>query len=137
MQGLNALIMRSLADDYMSSAFPQEKSSFPLRNEYYNEETGEVVVDFALAGYDVDDINIEHFKDKFKITIDPSKNESVKQKDGLVCTLQNIKRAKFEGVYTLPYDNFNITEVTFKNGILRLRISPAESEKPKKIAITK
>lgn len=102
--------------------------TFPHSNVWVSKDTNTLTMEFALAGYEEEDISITANNNSVTIEADPKEIEDVL----LVHT--GIARRKVN--FTLAVDKaFDVrkTRTSFKNGLLTLEMQKAKSEKSVKL----
>jgi HSP20 family molecular chaperone IbpA len=112
------------------SAYAQ---NFPPMNSSLDEETGELTLEFALAGYAPEEISATFTGDRLKLA---AMKEEINQK-GKKMLKHGIRARNFEVSYVLPTGKFNTADATatYKNGLLKLVLMPAKDMTPKKLPI--
>lgn len=108
--------------------------NFPPMNSYLDESTGELVLEFALAGYSPESLEIYLMEDQLKLSakeVDPKKHEGKK------ILKSGIRSREFSVRYQIPAGKFDLTKATssFKNGLLTIILPPAADKKPIKLNI--
>jgi len=109
------------------------RSMLPL--DVYSNES-EVVVLAAIPGIDPEDLNISI--DKSTVTLSGEVRSASGSEEGKGATwhLNELSYGSFERSLTLPFQfDANRAEATFENGMLRLVLPKAESEKPRQIKV--
>jgi HSP20 family protein len=110
-----------------------ERNALPL-DVYSNEN--EVVVLAAVPGMDAEDLNISI--DKNTVTLSGTIKDAATSEEGKNATwhLRELSYGTFERSLTLPFVlDANRAEATFQDGMLRLVLPKAESEKPRQIKV--
>lgn len=107
----------------------RQSNSFPFYNIKKLGDT-EFVIELALAGFSIEDIDIVQEKSVLKIS---SKGKQVAP-DSMI--YQGFAFRSFERLFTLA-DNVKVEDATLLNGILSVRLQAIvpEENKPRKIAI--
>lgn len=101
---------------------------------YSNEN--EVVVLAAVPGIHPEDLNISI--DKSTVTLSGTIRSAAESEEGKSASwhLSELSYGSFERSLTLPFEfDANRAEATFDNGMLRLVLPKAESEKPRQIKV--
>lgn len=109
------------------------RSALPL--DVYSTEN-EVVVIAAIPGINPDDLNISI--DKSTVTLSGTVRSAAESEEGKNASwhLSELTYGSFERTLTLPFQfDANRAEATFDNGMLRLVLPKAESEKPRQIKV--
>ena len=114
--------------------FPQTHAAtgFPPYNIRRNRDADKFAIELALAGLDIDDVDIEVKEDV--LTVKSTWDE--KPEDDTVLLHKGISHKKFTRSFTLA-DDLKVVGANFKNGLLTIaleRIIPDE-KKPQKIKI--
>lgn len=131
--------LRSAMDRLFNESFvpgmvgSSERNMLPL-DVYSNEN--EVVVLAAVPGMDADDLNISI--DKNTVTLTGKIHDVRESEEGKNASwhMKELVHGTFERSLTLPFAlNANRAEATFDNGMLRLVLPKAESEKPRQIKV--
>ena len=106
--------------------------NFPPMNSFLNEESGELTLEFALAGFEAKNLELTISGDKLKLC-----GKAEAKTDERKVLKQGIRLRDFEARYGLPAGKFNSEDakVSFKNGMLTVRLTPAAGKKPIKINI--
>lgn len=126
-------------DLWISEAFAETKNlfdsaniKFPLSNVLIEKKSGDMVIQLALAGYSLEDLDLTTEDNQICIEGKAQKLDT----DEFSIYLQEIKRGQFK--QKIPVSSkFDLSKIEpkFVNGILSLRIPIAEDRKPKKILI--
>jgi len=118
-------VMNDLAHEANSSY----ASNFPPANVFINEESGELVLELAVAGYRPQDIEIMLTGDDVRIKSNAVTQESAKRQ----VIKQGIKARAFECKYKLASGKFDTegAAAEFENGLLRITIPAAKHQKPR------
>lgn len=128
-----------ISDVWIAQAFAETSSlinsaniKFPLQDILVEKETGSAIVQFALAGYSLKDIDLTVDDNHICIEGKAQKLDSSK----FDVFQREIKRGAFR--QRIPVSSkFDLSKIepTYRDGILSLKISLSEERKPKKIAI--
>jgi len=107
-------------------------SNFPPMNVFVDETTGEMQMEFALAGYDPKDIEIVFSGDALKVMSKKAEAEETRK-----IIKHGIRARTFECKYQLATGKFDTDNVkaTFKNGMLYLKIPASKDRTPKSVKI--
>jgi HSP20 family molecular chaperone IbpA len=131
-----SLLGRGVFDDIFDSMLDvpalmnRTTQGYPVADIYRNEE-GETVMEFALAGFDRENLHVEVFPDKRSIEVSADSHGDEEN------TSRRIARRTFHKSY-VNYDNnldLDAMSATFKNGLLRLVVPPRPELKPLAIEI--
>lgn len=108
-----------------------EQSPFPAMNVWTNNE--DVIVTTELSGFNADDIEISVVERNLQVS---GKRNLEELKEGEVFHRQERMTGQFSRSIRLPFlvDN-NKVEAEYANGVLKIYLPRAESEKPQKIQI--
>ena len=115
------------------SAQGSGRSMLPL--DVYSTEN-EVVVLAAIPGIDPEELNISI--DKSTVTLSGTVRSATESEEGKNASwhLSELSYGSFERSLTLPFQfDANRAEASFENGMLRLVLPKAESEKPRQIKV--
>lgn len=114
------------------SAYAQ---NFPPMNSTLDEGSGELTLEFALAGFKPEELEFTIAGDQLKLVGEVAKAKDDNSKKKILKT--GIRCRSFEARYRLPAGKFNTEEVkvSFKNGLLTVKLPPAAKSKPIKIDI--
>lgn len=106
--------------------------NFPPMDSTLDEETGELELEFALAGFDPKEIDAVFSGDELKISGKKTPVTTTK-----TVLKKGIRTRDFECRYLLPAGRFSTenAKASFKNGLLMLCIPPVPQRKPKKLQI--
>ena len=107
--------------------------SFPPVNIYINEESKDLTFEFAVAGYDKEDVSIDFNGDKMMLTM---KEKSAKI-DGLKLLKKGIKYPSVDSAYPVPVSKYETEKsvAVMSDGILSVKVPAKDEIKPKKITI--
>jgi len=126
-------------DSFISDAFKELDIlwndchiQFPPTNRLVEKETGNLVLQMAVAGYSPEDISVTT-EDNFILVEGKSQN---KDESKYVVQAKGIKGSSFKAKYPLStkFDMAKI-EASFKNGILEIVVPVSEEKKPKSVKI--
>ncbi len=108
--------------------------NFPPMDSTLDEETGELELEFALAGYDPEEIGVVFSGDELKL----SGTKKAAEEKKFTILKKGIRTRDFECKYILPPGRFSteLAKASFKNGLLKLSIPPVPQRKPNKLVIT-
>lgn len=106
-------------------------TGFPVVD-HYNDKDGNAVLEFALAGYKAEDLNVSVEGNKITVSSDCSESECKEPQ-------RRIARRKFTSSYTDANNTFDLQklEASFVDGILRIEIPKKDEAKPKVFTISK
>lgn len=130
------LLGRSVFDDVFDNFFvdfPQHlrktTSGYPVADIYRN-DSGDTVLEFALAGFSKEDLSIEVKPEKRSITISADSDESSSDN-------RRIARRSFQKTYVNYDDNLDLSlvEASFENGLLTVTVPTRPEVKPVSIKI--
>ena len=131
------LLGRTVFDDVFDNFFmdfPQHlkrtTSGYPVADIYQN-ETGDTVMEFALAGFSKEDLTIEVKPEKRSITV-AAKSENA------VDDARRIARRSFQKTYVNYDDNLDLSavEASFENGLLIVTVPTRPEIQPIKVNIS-
>lgn len=130
MDRLRREINRLLASAPASSR-DSSMASYPAMNVWTNQDGA--IVTAELPGVEADNINISVTGD----TLTLSGNREVEEiEEGATYHRREREVGSFTRVFQLPFQvESDAVEALFKNGVLRISLPRAESDKPKKIAV--
>lgn len=112
--------------------------NFPPMDAYVNRGDGTMVLEFALAGYEPENITAEFVGDRLTVT---GKKEAATADDGEAAAAEvlrkGIRSGSFKASYLIPEGKFNTQDAkaSYKNGLLVLVIPPLQDWTPKKLVI--
>jgi len=111
------------------------KHSFPPTN-IILKKNKDLVFEFAIAGYDVNDIYLSFEDDTMILEI---KKKESKLEDGDEYIFKGIKESSIKSHYYVPSSKYDTskTKATMKNGVLKIEIPKKEEAKAKLIDIIK
>ena len=109
-------------------------SNFPPMNLWVNEDTKDLVLEFAVAGIPEDAIGIEFEGDYLLLNI---ANSNVTEREGFVRYYSGIKASSCRKKVYLPRSRYDVDEASarLENGILIIAIPAKEEMKPRKLTI--
>ena len=129
-----SLIGRGVFDDLFEAMdFPtllnRTTQGYPVADIYQN-DIGDTVMEFALAGFTKDDLQVEIKPEKNSITVSADRGARVD-------TNRRIARRSFTKTYVNYDNNLNLSQTTadFNNGLLTLTLPRKEEAKPLNIEI--
>ena len=129
-----SLIGRGVFDDLFEAMdFPtllnRTTQGYPVADIYQN-DIGDTVMEFALAGFTKDDLQVEIKPEKNSITVSADRGARVD-------TNRRIARRSFTKTYVNYDNNLNLSQTTadFSNGLLTLTLPRKEEAKPLNIEI--
>lgn len=108
-------------------------ANFPPTNFYVDEEKN-IRFEFALAGYSLDEIELNFDGDKMFLTLTPNKKEEV---EGERCVTRGIKHSSSKTYYVVPSSKYDHSAATadYTDGVLVVNVPAREEAKPKKTKI--
>lgn len=127
-----SLLGRGVLDDIFDSMldFPalmnRTTQGYPV-TDMYREKNGDTIMEFALAGFSKDDLQIEIKPEKNSITVSANHPVPAEMPSG-----KRIARRSFTKTY-VNYDNnldLNATTAEFENGLLKLVVPVKPEAKP-------
>jgi len=133
------LLGRTVFDDIFNSMLDvpalmnRTTQGYPVADIYRNSE-GETVIEFALAGFEKENLHVEIFPDKRSIEVS-SDSHGDEETSGF--NSRRIARRTFHKSY-VNYDNnldLDSATATFKNGLLKIVVPRRPEAQPKKIKI--
>lgn len=117
----------------MERLFNTANIKFPLSNLLIEKETGTMIIELALAGYN---------QSGFELSVEDNsivlEGKAHKRDDSCKVIYQDIKQSAFK--QRIPISSkFDLSkiEANFSDGILTIRVPVSEERKPKKIEIKK
>ncbi len=107
--------------------------TFPPTNIYFNDETKDLMFEFAIAGYSKDNVSITFEGDKMIFEMKGTE----RPKDGLELINKGIKNSDCKVAYVVPSSKYNteIAEAEMKDGVLIVKVPASEIIKPKLLEI--
>ncbi len=110
------------------------KNNFPPTN-IYKKDSGDMVFEFAVAGYDPENIHIKFSGDKLEVKSDASDDNE--EEKGVEFFKRKIAKRSFYLQYSLLAGHFDTakTKASYKNGILQIEIPASENVKPRDVQI--
>jgi len=130
------LLGRTVFDDVFDNFFtdfPQHlkrtTSGYPVADIYRN-DTGDTVLEFALAGFAKEDLSIEIKPEKRSITVSANSEDTAGDN-------RRIARRSFQKTYVNYDDNLELSlvEASFDNGLLTIIVPTRPEVKPVSIKI--
>jgi HSP20 family protein len=117
--------------EYFQTSLNKTVSGYPVADIYHNDD-GSTVLEFALAGFSKDDLQIDVQPEKRTITVSANSNTSEDR------STRRIARRSFEKTYVNYDDNLDLTqaEATYENGLLTVTVPKRPETEPMRIAIT-
>jgi HSP20 family protein len=108
-------------------------TSFPPTDVYLDKDKN-LTFELSVSGYTPEDILIEATGDYLIVSSEKKVDE---ENDGKKFLRQGIKRSKFIAKYFVPSSKYCKDEIkaNYKNGILKIVISPLVDTQPKKVKI--
>ncbi len=108
-------------------------ANFPPVNIYINEESKDLTFEFAVAGYNKEDMNITFEGDKMKLSINGIDNK----KEGLKLLKKGFKTPSIETTFTVPVSKYRTGDAVadMKDGVLVINIPALEEIIPKQLLI--
>jgi len=134
-----SLLGRRVFDDVFDNFFNdfpsllrQTTQGYPVSDIYQN-ETGDTVMEFALAGFSKKDLSIEIKPEKRSITVRAESNVNEEE-----VSSRRIARRSFEKTYVNFDNNLDLSSVTanFENGLLYITVPVRPEIEPLKIKIS-
>ena len=134
-----SLLGRNVFDDMFDGFF---KSEFPahLRRstegypvaDIYGDGDGNTVMEFALAGFDKNDLTVDVQPEKRSITVSANANMDEGRADS-----RRIARRSFKKTYVNYDDNLDLTSASaqFENGLLTIMVPTRPETRPMSISI--
>lgn len=106
-------------------------SSFPPAD-IYEEDSGELVLELAVAGYSEKDISIKFEDNHLNLQL-----EAFVSPEGRKYIQKGIKGCKYQTKYYIPVSKYEVgkAEAKIKDGILSVRIPVREESKPRVMTI--
>jgi HSP20 family molecular chaperone IbpA len=131
------LLGRTVFDDVFDSFFmdfPQHlkrtTSGYPVADIYQN-ESGNTILEFALAGFSKEDLSIEVKPEKRSITVSASSDDTGVDN-------RRIAKRSFQKTYVNYDDNLDLSsvEASYENGLLTVIVPTRPEVKPLSIKIS-
>lgn len=109
-------------------------SKFPPCNILKHEDNS-LEYEFAVAGYDLSEIEIQFDNNYLILTLDPEKAQ--KTEEAIKYRQIGIRRSKSVSKFFVPVSHYNVEEATanLEKGILTIKIPTKEIAKPKSLKI--
>lgn len=131
-------LTQSLGEPYMADEFLGGKGSYPSNyKEIYNDkgQLDSAELEFALAGYELKDINVVFNEDTQTLTVEAEKEQKQESAQERYVR-RNISSKKMKQTYHLSGIDHSRIVSSFKNGILKIEL-PTIKEVPEKKSIRK
>jgi len=134
-----SLLGRNVFDDMFDAFtvdFPrhlkQSTQGYPVADIYRNDD-GSTVMEFALAGFSREELNIDIQPDKRSITVSAENNA-----DGDGPAQRRIARRSFTKTYVNYDNNLDLTNTSarFENGLLTVTVPPRAEMQPVSVSIS-
>ena len=134
-----SLLGRNVIDDVFDSFFvdfprhlKQTTQGYPVADIYRNDNGG-TVMEFALAGFSREELNIDIQPDKRSITVSAENNT-----DGDGPSQRRIARRSFTKTYVNYDNNLDLTNTSahFENGLLTVTVPPRAEMQPLSVTIS-
>ena len=132
-----SLVGRGVFDDVFDNLFndfprhlKQTTQGYPVAD-IYRDDDGNTVMEFALAGFRKNELQVDVKPDKRSITV------SAISEDETENTNRRIARRSFNKTYVNYDDNLDVgrTKATFENGLLTVVVPPLAEIKPISVEI--
>ena len=127
---IDSLFNDFMNPDYFQTSLNKTVSGYPVADIYHNDD-GSTVMEFALAGFTKEELNISVLPDKREITV--SANSSASEDRGT----RRIARRSFTKTY-VNYDNdldLGSAKANFENGLLTIVVPKQPDAVPTTIDI--
>ncbi len=127
---LGRSVFDDMFNDVFNDAFPRllkrSTSGYPVADIYRN-DTGDTVMEFALAGFSKGELSIEIKPEKRSITIRAQSGTEQPEESG-----RRIAKRSFEKTYVNLDNNLDLSQSTakFENGLLRVVVPTRPEAKP-------
>ena len=134
-----SLLGRTAFDDVFNNVmrdFPQlmqqSTQGYPVAD-IWKDSSGNTIMEFALAGFSKEELNLEVRPDKKSITV----SAETKVDEETVDSDRRIARRSFSKTYVNYDNNLDLTSVNaeYDNGLLRITVPTREEVKPLMISI--
>ena len=129
-----SLLGRGVFDDLFNAMdFPtlmnRTTQGYPVADMYQN-DVGDTIMEFALAGFTKEDLNVEIKPEKNTITVSANRSDGGDNK-------RRIARRSFTKTYVNYDNNLNLSNTTaeFNNGLLTLVLPRKDEVKPLNVKI--
>ena len=119
------------ADNKPIFSRPMENSGFPFYN-IYEKTDGGLVIEFTVAGYNRDSINISVENNNLCVQ---ATHDEKSEDDKKNYKFKSITKRSFKKYFSVPSKYSSEPEATFKDGILSIEFKLDEEKKPKQITI--
>jgi HSP20 family molecular chaperone IbpA len=108
---------------------------FPPVNVTINEDTKALTLQFAVAGFKEDNIDVNFSDDKLILTIKPNEDPDPKEK----FIRRGIKSSASTASYEIPFSKYDVDSAVadLNDGILQVKIPCKKEALPKKVLISK
>lgn len=104
----------------------------PPTDIYLDDETKDLTFEFALAGYNKDDVEIDFSGDFLELRVSKKKEKNEKR-----CLKKGIRYSEIKNRYAVPNSKYkqDETKASFNNGILKIFVPAREKERKRSITI--
>jgi len=135
-----SLLGRSVFDDIFDSMLDlpalvnRTTQGYPVAD-IYRSDNDETILEFALAGFEKENLHVEIFPDKRSIEVSADSHGDEEQSGS---GSRRIARRTFHKSY-VNYDNdldLNAASATYKNGLLRIVVPRRQELEPLRVEIT-
>jgi len=132
------LLGRGVFDDVFDNFFTdfprhlrQTTAGYPV-TDIYNDENGNTVMEFALAGFSRSDLNVDVQPERRSITVSATSSDASDSEAS-----RRIARRNFQKTYVNYDDNLDISSASavFENGLLTITVSKRPEVQPISINI--
>lgn len=108
---------------------------FPPVNVIIEEDSLNLVFEFALAGYKQEEIDLTFVDDYLFLSLNPEKSKEEDKKSSFL--VNGIKKSSSRSKYFIPFSKYDVdsAKAEFNEGILRVHIPAKEERKPRKLLI--
>lgn len=107
--------------------------NFPPLNLWLDDDKKDLYLEFAVAGYSQDDIELDAEGDYLYLKINPSKRD----REGLLLLQKGISGTKVNKKFYIPSSRYDLSNVKayMESGLLVVHIPAKENARPQKIMI--
>ena len=109
------------------------QNTYPPLDVFVNEDTYELVMEFAVAGIPRDKIHLTVDGEYLNLNIEKAENKA----EGYKCIQQGIKKSAISKKFFIPQSRYDLDaiETFLEEGLLTISIPAKEESKPKKLTI--